>query len=86
MSDASSVYDSVVVGGFPCAGKSTYVQTLIDAKYQRLNRDQTGGTLDELHRHVRPLYDRGKSIVLDNLYGTAASRASCHPSIRSRIG
>lgn len=73
---ASGQQEVVVVGGYPCAGKSTYVQTLIDAKYQRLNRDQAGGTLEELHRQVRPLYDRGRSIVLDNLYATAASRAS----------
>ena len=66
----------VLVMGLPGAGKSTLAQDLVARGYQRLNRDDAGGTL----RDLLPALDRAIAsgsthIVLDNTYVTRASRA-----------
>ncbi len=66
--------DVAVVGGYPSAGKSTLVQQLVERGYVRLNRDEAGCSMEELHARIMPLLREGRSVVLDNLYATRASR------------
>jgi HAD superfamily hydrolase (TIGR01662 family) len=65
----------VLVGGMPAGGKSTLVQELVAAGYQRLNRDESGGRVDDLLPRLEAALASGKSVVMDNLYATRASRA-----------
>ena len=65
-----------LVMGLPAAGKSTYAGTLVARGYQRLNRDEAGGTL----RGLLPALDEALAagaarIVLDNTYVSRKSRA-----------
>jgi aryl-alcohol dehydrogenase-like predicted oxidoreductase/histidinol phosphatase-like enzyme/predicted kinase len=66
----------VMVMGLPGAGKTTWSRPLVDEGYQRLNRDETGGSLrglvDDLHQ---ALAGEGQRIILDNTYATRKSRA-----------
>jgi len=66
----------VLVMGLPGAGKSKLAQTLVAEGYQRLNRDEAGGSL----RDLMPALDRalaagGSRLVLDNTYMSRQSRA-----------
>jgi aryl-alcohol dehydrogenase-like predicted oxidoreductase/predicted kinase len=66
----------VLVMGLPGAGKTTLTQRLVADGYQRLNRDEAGGTL----RDLLPALDRALAgdrprIVLDNTYTSRKSRA-----------
>lgn len=68
--------DIVIVMGLPAAGKSTLAQALVDQGYERLNRDDAGGTL----RGLLPALDRAiqagsTRIVLDNTYAARRARA-----------
>jgi diketogulonate reductase-like aldo/keto reductase/histidinol phosphatase-like enzyme len=65
----------VLVMGMPGAGKSTIAGELVTAGYERLNRDERGGSLAGL----LPALDAGlltgrKRWVLDNTYPTRTSR------------
>ncbi len=67
----------VLVMGLPGAGKSTVASTLVAQGYERLNRDEAGGSLAGL----LPALDRsiafGSSrIVLDNTYVSRKSRGA----------
>jgi aryl-alcohol dehydrogenase-like predicted oxidoreductase/predicted kinase len=66
----------VLLMGLPAAGKSTLAQTLVADGYERLNRDEAGGSLRgviaDLDRALGGGHDR---IVLDNTYVTRKSRA-----------
>jgi aryl-alcohol dehydrogenase-like predicted oxidoreductase/histidinol phosphatase-like enzyme/predicted kinase len=63
----------VMIMGLPGAGKSTVAESLSARGYERLNRDDTGGSLREL----LPAIASGSSrIVLDNTYVTRKSRAA----------
>src|SRR5258707_548301 len=65
----------VLIAGLSGAGKSTRVAELVDAGYQRLNRDQRGGTLAALAAEIdRSLAAGASRVVLDNTYVTRASR------------
>jgi histidinol phosphatase-like enzyme/predicted kinase len=65
----------VLVIGLPGAGKSSLAQELVDAGYQRLNRDERGGTLRALIPLLREHLRRGaRRVVLDNTYGSRAAR------------
>jgi aryl-alcohol dehydrogenase-like predicted oxidoreductase len=65
----------VLVMGSPGAGKSSYTGALVTAGYQRINRDQTGGTLAQQMPHLRrALEEGGRRVVLDNTYPTRAAR------------
>ena len=65
----------VVVAGLSGAGKSTRVGGFVAAGYERLNRDERGGTLAGLARALEARLDAGaRRVVLDNTYVTRASR------------
>lgn len=67
----------VVVLGINAAGKTTYVQELVEKKYCRVNRDERGGTLDGLPAIVEAEFKKGKTnFVLDNTYADVESRKS----------
>ena len=61
--------------GLSGAGKSTLAAQLVASGYQRLNRDERGGTLASLAAALgRQLAQGHRRIVLDNTYVTRASR------------
>lgn len=65
----------VVVMGIQGAGKSSRVDPYVEAGYERLNRDLTGGKLADLEPMLEDLLKAGqKRVVLDNTYATAVSR------------
>jgi aryl-alcohol dehydrogenase-like predicted oxidoreductase/histidinol phosphatase-like enzyme/predicted kinase len=66
----------VLIMGLPGAGKTTLAQGLVADGYQRLNRDEAGGTLRELIPELdRALINSSQRIVLDNTYLSRKSRA-----------
>jgi histidinol-phosphate phosphatase family protein len=65
----------VLLMGIQGAGKSEFVRQYVDKGYERLNRDQEGGGLDDLVPLVGEKLSAGKTrIVLDNTYPTRVSR------------
>ena len=67
----------VLVMGLPAAGKTTLTQALVADGYQRLNRDDAGGSLTGLIPDLqRALTNKNARIVLDNTYITRKSRAA----------
>ena len=66
----------LLVMGLPGAGKSTVADTFMAQGYQRLNRDNAGGSLSGLLPELEALITSGVSrIVLDNTYVSRKSRA-----------
>ncbi len=66
----------VLVMGLPGAGKSTLTEQFVADGFQRLNRDETGGTLRGLLPDLkRSLSAERPRIVLDNTYVTRQARA-----------
>ena len=66
----------VLVMGLPGAGKSTFARTFADRGYDRLNRDEAGGSLASLMPAFDVLITAGHArLVLDNTYLTRRSRA-----------
>jgi hypothetical protein len=65
-----------LIMGPPSSGKTTLAKRLCGATpgIVRLSRDDTGGALRELVPQVRKALQRGQSVVLDNLFATAAER------------
>jgi aryl-alcohol dehydrogenase-like predicted oxidoreductase/histidinol phosphatase-like enzyme len=74
----------VLIMGLPGAGKSTMAETLVAEGYQRLNRDDAGGSLKDLLPSLEGLIAAGSSrVVLDNTYLTRQSRAAVIMKARS---
>jgi aryl-alcohol dehydrogenase-like predicted oxidoreductase/predicted kinase len=66
----------VLVMGIPGAGKTRIAEEYVDRGYERLNRDERGGSLRELAAALDELLAAGaRRIVLDNTYLTRASRS-----------
>ena len=66
----------VIVMGLPGAGKTTLTEEFVAEGYQRINRDETGGTLGALTGDLdRALAGGASRIVLDNTYVSRRSRA-----------
>ena len=66
----------VLIMGLPGAGKSTLARSLVAEGYERLSRDEAGGTLGGLLPALERLVTSGSSrIVLDNTYVSRKSRA-----------
>jgi aryl-alcohol dehydrogenase-like predicted oxidoreductase/histidinol phosphatase-like enzyme len=65
----------VLVMGLPAAGKSTLARELVARGYERLNRDEAGGTVGDLLPVLARLAREGKRrFVLDNTYVSRKSR------------
>jgi aryl-alcohol dehydrogenase-like predicted oxidoreductase len=65
----------VLLMGIQGAGKSTLAATYVERGYERLNRDERGGTLRGLHEGLGQRLAAGsKRLVLDNTYLTRAMR------------
>jgi aryl-alcohol dehydrogenase-like predicted oxidoreductase/histidinol phosphatase-like enzyme/predicted kinase len=76
--------DLVLVMGLPGAGKSSYVSTLAAQGYQRLSRDESGGTLRELLPALDVALSAGATrIALDNTYVSRKARAEVIQAVRS---
>lgn len=77
----------VIVMGLPGAGKTTLTSTFIADGYQRLNRDESGGTLRALTAELDRALSEGTSrIVLDNTYVTRKARAEVmHTAEQHRV-
>lgn len=62
--------------GIPGAGKSDAVEAYVARGYERLNRDDLGGTLRAITRRLdERLRDGARRIVLDNTYVTRLARS-----------
>ena len=67
--------DVLMVMGLPGSGKTTMAVELAAKGYERLNRDETGGSLSALLEPLTALLECGTSrIVLDNTYLSRSSR------------
>ena len=67
----------VIIMGYNAGGKSTLVKEFVADGYYRINRDETGGTLDGQALLVEQESRRGRqTVVLDNTYLTIESRES----------
>ena len=77
----------VIVMGLPGAGKSTLTERFVADGYQRINRDETGGTLRALIGELdRSLAAGAPRIVLDNTYVSRQSRAEVlHTAAAHRV-
>jgi AAA domain-containing protein len=66
----------VIVMGIPGAGKTRIARGYLDRGYERLNRDERGGTLRALATALDERLGAGaRRIVLDNTYLTRAARS-----------
>jgi aryl-alcohol dehydrogenase-like predicted oxidoreductase/predicted kinase len=66
----------VVVMGIQGAGKSEHVRGYVERGYERLNRDERGGTLKGLAQELEKRLGEGaRRVVLDNTYATRAQRS-----------
>jgi aryl-alcohol dehydrogenase-like predicted oxidoreductase len=76
--------DIVMIMGLPGSGKSTRAADLVADGYERLNRDEAGGTLAALVPRLESLLSRGAGrVVLDNTYLTRASRRAIIDAARA---
>ena len=75
----------VLIMGLPGAGKSTLARTFVARGYERLNRDESGGSLRELLPAIDGLLASGRTrIVLDNTYVTRKARTPVIQAARKR--
>jgi aryl-alcohol dehydrogenase-like predicted oxidoreductase/histidinol phosphatase-like enzyme len=67
----------VLIMGLPAAGKSTAARGFVAQGYQRLNRDEGGGTLADLLPALDRVIESGSPrVVLDNTYVSRKSRGA----------
>jgi aryl-alcohol dehydrogenase-like predicted oxidoreductase/histidinol phosphatase-like enzyme/predicted kinase len=71
----------VLIMGLPGAGKSTIAETFVSRGYERLNRDERGGSLAAL---LPAIASGSTKIVADNTYVSRKSRASVIQAARER--
>lgn len=65
----------VLITGYTAAGKTTYVKKFVEQGYHRINRDELGGKLKDLHFIADKAIKEGKGkLVLDNTYRNVESR------------
>ena len=75
----------MLIMGLPGAGKSTLARTFVARGYERLNRDESGGSLRELLPAIDGLLASGRTrIVLDNTYVTRKARTPVIQAARKR--
>ncbi len=68
--------DVVIVMGIPGAGKTRLAREFVARGYERLNRDERGGSLRDIAQALEArLSDGARRIVLDNTYLTRAARS-----------
>lgn len=73
---AATDAEVVLVMGIPGAGKTRVAQDYVSRGYQRLNRDERGGSLRELAVALdEALASGSRRVVLDNTYLTRAQRS-----------
>lgn len=73
--DPATGGEVVLLMGIPGAGKTTRVRDYVERGYERLNRDERGGTLKKLAADLdRALAAGARRAVLDNTYAARASR------------
>lgn len=67
----------VVLLGYNAAGKSTIANDYVAKGYDRLNRDEMGGTLEGVAQELERRVKKGGSLfILDNTYANTQSRAA----------
>jgi HAD superfamily hydrolase (TIGR01662 family) len=67
----------VIIMGYPACGKTTVATSYTDLGYKRFNRDNQGGSLNDIANEVDLYLQSNKTnVVLDNTYGTIESRKS----------
>jgi aryl-alcohol dehydrogenase-like predicted oxidoreductase/predicted kinase len=68
--------DVIAVVGIPGAGKSVLAAEYVERGYTRLNRDERGGTMQQIADALDEALGSGaRELVLDNTYLTRASRS-----------
>jgi hypothetical protein len=74
--DGADDAEIVMVMGIPGAGKTRVAQTYLARGYDRLNRDERGGSLRDIAQALDERLGSGvRRIVLDNTYLTRAARS-----------
>ena len=64
-----------LICGSPASGKTSRVDSLVDRGYLRLNRDERGGSLQDLLKPLDEALALGqRQVVMDNTYPTRGSR------------
>jgi D-glycero-D-manno-heptose 1,7-bisphosphate phosphatase len=71
---------AILVMGYPASGKSTIVKPFEAQGWEVFNRDRAGGKVASLVPGFKAALEAGRSVVADNLFLTAESRA---PFIRA---
>ena len=64
----------VLIIGPPASGKTTVTKPLVEQGYVQLSRDIAGGKVTDLVPDMIVALSDGKSVVMDNLFATVASR------------
>jgi aryl-alcohol dehydrogenase-like predicted oxidoreductase len=82
---STSDAEVVLLMGIQGSGKSSAVESWVDRGYVRVNRDERGGTMRDLHRAIGERLDAGdRRIVADNTYTTRAVRQLAIETARRR--
>lgn len=68
----------IIIMGYPASGKTVLAKEYEKKGYYRINRDELGGSLNDLVKHLEHQYieDDTTLFVMDNTYPTVESRSS----------